>query len=268
VTAAVFALLQSPRRRRRVLWGSALALGAAAAAAVVVLVPERNSAKESFSDQPAQVVQNLDLRLRPAERRQIQHTVDRFVLAALDRSDPALAWKLAGPDLRGSTTARDWVAGRMPIPAFLVKGTHFPGWTNVVVGRDSVLFDVVLQPRTRSGGGAIAYNAQVVRRGNGWAVNRWYPVATFAPAGSRPAVVGPNDYAASARGENSETQGTLAPQWIAVPIGLFALGLAAVMTVVGRNWLRYRRVRRAFAGDGSRELPALPRNVQRTRSEQ
>jgi len=256
--AAVLAFLDSPRRRRRLLWIGICVVGAAAVTTTILLLPGRSSRPQAFSDQPAQVVEQRHPRLSAADRTSIEQTVDRFVIAALDRSNPALAWKLAGPDLRGSTTARDWDAGRMPIPPFRVRGRHFHGWTNVVVARDSVLFDVLLQPRAGVRSGAIAYNAQMIRRGGGWAVNRWYPVATFAAVGETPRVVGPNDYAAAGGAANSETSGQLGGEWIALPFGLLAFGVVVVVLLLGRNWLRFRRARKAFAATGSREMPTLP----------
>jgi hypothetical protein len=261
VATAVFSFLESPRRRRRFMWVSIGVVAALAAAVTIVLLPGRSHSTEKFSSRPAQVADTRQPRLRPAERRKIQRTVDQFVLAALDRSNPALAWKLAGPDLRGSTSAHDWVAGRMPIPVFHASETRFHGWTNVVIHPDSVLFDVVVQPRAGTKSGAIAYNGEVIRRGRGWAVNRWYPVATFSAKGERPTVVGPNDFGAAAPSGGSQTssgQGTLGAQWIAVPAGLFALGLAVVIFVIGRNVVRYRRARRGFATAESREMPTLP----------
>jgi hypothetical protein len=254
----VFAFLESPRRRRRLLWLGICVVGVAAVTTTILLLPERSSRPESFSDEPAQVVEQRQPRLSVVDRTSIERTVDRFVIAALDRSNPALAWKLAGPDLRGSTTARDWVEGRMPIPPFRARGRHFHGWTNIVVARNSVLFDVLLQPRAGVKSGAIAYNAQVIRRGGGWAVNRWYPVATFAAVGETPRVVGPNDYAAAGGAENSETSGQLGGEWIALPFGLLALGVVVVALLFGRNWFRFRRARKAFAATGSREMPKLP----------
>ena len=236
------------------------ALVVAAAAATIALLPGRSASNETFSDQPAQVVEQRHPRLSTAERRRIQRTVDRFVLAALDRSNPVLAWQLAGPDLRGSSSARDWAEGSMPIPEYPARGTRFHGWTQVVVARGSVLFDLLVQPRKGAKVGPIVYSAQVVRRRGGWAVNRWYPIAQLSRVGERPSVVGPNDFVAAGGGAaDSETSGALGAQWIAVPVGLFGLALVGVTLVLSRNWLRFRRARKTYATEKRHDLPPLPR---------
>lgn len=244
-------------------WLSACALAVASVAATIVLLPNRNTPRETFSDQPAQVAGRGNARLSAAEHRRINETVDRFVLAALDRSDPATAWALAGPDLRGTSTVADWATGTMPIPVYRARGTRFHGWTQVAVARDSVSFDLIVQPRAGSKDGPLALSVQVIRRANEWVVNRLYPVASFTPVGQQAHVVGPNDFAAAGRGEPAATRGTLRGKWIAAPAALFALGLLAVVLILSRNWLRFRRVRRAFATSSNSAMPSLPRNLRR-----
>jgi hypothetical protein len=50
------------------------------------------------------------LRMSATDRAAIGNLVDRFVKDAVLRRDLAAAWKLAGPDLRGGTTYKAWVA--------------------------------------------------------------------------------------------------------------------------------------------------------------
>ena len=239
------------------------ALAVASAALTIVLLPSRGTPRETFSDQPAQVAETGKARLSGAERRRIDATVDRFVLAALDRSDPATAWALAGPDLRGTSTVGEWAAGRMPIPVYRAKGTQFHGWTLVDVARNSVSFDLVVQPRAGSKAGPLALSVQVIRRGTGWAVNRMYPIASFTPVGQKARVVGPNDFGAAGRGAPAVNHGTLSGKWIAAPAALFGLGMLAVVLFLSRNWLRFRRARRAFVTSGNSTIPSLPRNLRR-----
>jgi len=222
---------------------------------VVVLLPRRHHAHETFSNEPAQVAEK-HVALSPADRKRIGTTVDRFLIAALDRSDPATAWRLAGPDLRGSAALADWTSGSMPVPVYRARGTHFPGWTQLSVTPGHVSFDLIVQPRAGSKEGAMALNVQVIRRGSSWAVNRLYPVATFTPVGQRPRVVGPNDFGALGGGEATDESGRLGAGWMAVPVGLFGLGLAVVAVVLGRNWWRYRRARRAISS--ASVMPTLP----------
>lgn len=239
------------------------ALVVASAATTIVLLPRGDGSRETFSDQPAQVAVTASTHLSAVERRRINRTVDRFVLAALDRSDPATAWALAGPDLRGTSTVADWAAGKMPIPVYRVRGSTFHEWTQVAVEPDSISFDLIVQPRAGSKAGALALSVQVIRRGHSWAVNRLYPIASFTPVGQRPQVVGPNDFAAAGRGEAAASRARLGGTWIVAPVALFALGMLAVGVVLGRNWWRFRRARRAFATSSSSAMPSLPRNLRR-----
>jgi hypothetical protein len=253
-------LPESPKRRRRLRWLALGALVASSAAVTIVLLPKDRPIAEQASNQPAQVAESRQAHLSTTDRVRINATVDRFLVAALDRRDPATAWALAGPDLRGSSTAADWAAGNMPLPRYPARGRHFRGWTQVDVGRNSVSFNLLVQPRASSKAGAMALSIQVVRRARSWAVNRAYPAATFTAVGEKPRVVGPNDFGALGRGEAATSKGTLSRKWFAVPVALFVLGLLGVALVVSRNWLRYRRARRAFAPTDAKAMPSLPRS--------
>lgn len=259
----VFRLPESPRRRRRLIGLSAVAFVVASAAAVIVLLPKGEKIQEQLSSRPAQVAEPAHARLRSADRRAINATLDRFIVAALDRRDPAAAWALAGPGLRGSSTSADWVAGHLPVPVYAVKGMHFPGWTQLDVARDRVSFNVLVQPRAGSKNGALALAVQVIRRAHAWVVNGLYPVATFSPVGQPGKVVGPADFGALGGGDPATSDGTIAGAWIAVPVGLFLFGLVVVALVIGRNWLRYRLARKRFASARNEAMPTLPASVRK-----
>jgi hypothetical protein len=259
----VFLIPESPRRRRHLFWLSVSACVVVSAAAVIVLLPKGHAIPERVSNEPAQVAEQGSTRLSPVDRRRIAATLDRFLVAALDRRDPAAAWALAGPGLRGSSTLADWAAGKMPIPVYPARGAHFRGWSQLDVSPDSVSFNLIVQPRAGSKSGALALAVQVVRSADTWVVDSLYPVASFTPVGERPHVVGPNDFGPVGRGQPAAAGGTLDVAWIAVPVGLFLVGLLVVMLVVGRNWLRYRRARKAFAGRRTETMPSLPSSPRR-----
>ena len=245
----------SPRRRRRIGWLAAAGSLVVLVGGGIFLLPSPHKLPETFSG-PASIDAPGQAHVSSPEQRRINTTVDRFVLAALDRSDPGTAWDLAGPDLRGTSTRADWVAGKIPVGLFPVAGTHFHGWTHISASPGAVTFDLLIQPRAGSQVGATAFSVQVTRRHGGWVVNRWYTQATFTPVGTKhPHIVGPNDFGAGTPGpvEGRADRARIARWWLAVPAGFFVLGLLAVGLVVSRNWLRCRRMRAAVRAERARD---------------
>ena len=61
----------------------------------------------------------------------------------------------------------------------------------------------------------------------------------------------PNDFGAGTPGpvEGRADRARLARWWLLVPVSFFVLGLLVVGIVVGRNWLRYRRMRAAVRAE-------------------
>lgn len=244
----------SPRRRRRIAWLSGLGVVAALAVGSIFLLPSPHKIHETFSG-AASVDTPGTTHVSPLVHRRIDATIDRFVLAALARGDLGTAWDLSGPDLRGTTTRADWIAGQTPVAQFPIAGKEFHGWTHVFARPNSVTFDLLIQPRAGAqlDGekiGATAFSVQVIRRHGTWAVNRWYTQATFSPVGTKhPHIVGPNDFGAAGRGDGQVQHGRIDHWWLALPIALFALGFLTVAIVVGRNWRRYRRMRAAVQAE-------------------
>ncbi len=190
--------------------------------------------------------------MTPAMRRAINSTLDRFVPAAIDRRDPALAWKLAGPGLRAGTTRRDWLRGDLPVHPYSFRGTSFHGWQLVYAHRDRVAVDLLLQPRRGSRQGPIVFGVDLVRRGPRWLVDSMYPAAVFSGADERPWVTGPADYRAGASRAKSHysrkpDEARLSAVWLAVPGVLFASLLLIPIGFVVYNVAADRRARRAYA---------------------
>ncbi len=257
----------SPRARRRIGWLGLTLAAAAAAALMVALLPGRSperTASPAAGAPTAQPAPGTTARrataLSAADRRAIDATLDRFVPAALERRDPGLAWELSGPDLRGSATRSDWVAGELPVFPFAPRGRAFHHWRPDVVEPGRVSFDLLLQPRDRREG-AITFSVELVRRGGRWLVDRWYPIATFTPVGQRPHVVGPNDFTPPAGAASTPDKARLAPAWLLVPAAVVGLLALVALALAARAWLRVRRGRRALALAGRTHMPELPSSV-------
>jgi hypothetical protein len=257
----------SPRARRRLFrFGIVLAAGGLVAVlALVVPNPKPPSAAPAKNSPPAQLV-GRSTRVSRAERREIDATLDRFLGAALDRSSPATAWRLAGPELKAGSSLREWRAGTSPIPYFPSREKTFRGWTTVDAGPRYVVFDgLVVHPRRGSRTSSWIFSGEVVKRGHHWLVNRLYTAAVMQrPTKTGTHQVGPNDYAAQSAPDAPPptNEGGIGKPWLIAAVALvglvflFPLGFAVVSIV------RSRRRRRQYAGARDRDLPPLPRSVQ------
>lgn len=261
----------SPRARRR-LFRFGIALTAAATIAGIALAlqsPKQPSSAPPKNAAPAQHV-TRSTRVTPKERRAINATLDKFLSASLDRSSPATAWRLAGPEMKSGSTLREWRAGTSPVPYFPTREKTFGGWDAVDAGPKYVVFDhLLVHPKSGAQTSASIFSGEVVKRGSHWLVNRLYTIAVMKrPTKAGTHQLGPQDYAApsaSGQGGGSQTSGggTLGKQWLLVGAGLvglvllFPLGFGIVSTV------RSRRRQKQYAAHRGRErdLPPLPRSV-------
>ena len=246
-------LPSSPRRRRRLAWAAGVAVALAIAAAIVVVAPRSKPLPSDASPggtpvTPAAAAER-EVALTPAMRRGIRRTLERFLPAAVQRRNAALAWELAGPGLRAGTTRRDWLAGRTPVFPFPVADANLEDWRPLYTYADRVGFDLLLQARKETRRGPIAVSVDVVRRGGRWLVDTWYVSAVFTGPDERPFVTGSPDFQAEASNKNAYerptfSQAKLSPIWFAVP-GVIVASLVVVplaLVLVGR-----RRARRAEA---------------------
>ena len=243
-----------------------IGLGAASAIALVVLLvpnPRPPNPAPPRHAPPAQLVTHSTY-VSAAERRAIDATLDRFLPAALDRRSPAVAWRLAGPELKAGSTLREWRRGDSPVPYYPARGTRFHDWTTIDAGPGYVVFNLLVHPLHGARTSAWVFSGEMVKRGGRWLVNRLYTIATLQPPtkhGQRE--VGPADFAAGSvrSGPPPVTKATLGKTWLAVVAALvglavlFPLGFALVSLL--RAGLRRRRGRRA----ADRALPPLPRRA-------
>jgi hypothetical protein len=183
-------------------------------------------------------------------RREINATLDRFVPAAVARRDPAAAWKLASPGMRGATTLRDWERGNLPVQPFPVAGSSFHGWRALFSTENRVALDLLLHPRKEARVGPIAVSVDLVRDDERWLVDAFYTTAVFNAPGELPWVAGQPDYGADGATAKSTyerpkfAESRLGSTWFLLPLGLVGGGLLAG---VGYLVFAVRRNRRAYA---------------------
>jgi hypothetical protein len=259
----------SPRVRRRLFrLGIALTVvGAIAGIALAVHSPKQPSSAPSRNAAPAQHLARTT-RVTPKERRQINATLDKFLSASLDRSSPATAWRLAGPELKSGSTLSEWKAGTSPVPYFPTREKTFTGWEAVDAGPNYVVFDhLLVHPKHGSQTSASIFSGEVVKSGSHWLVNRLYTIAVMKrPTKTGTHQVGPQDYAApsasSQSGAGQTSGGSLGKQWLLVGVGIVGLALLFPLGFAIASALRSRRRQKQYMEHRNRDLPPLPRSLQ------
>lgn len=255
--------LASPRRRRRLKWVLAACVVVAAIVLPILLVPQppQPSVAPPRNAPKAQAVAHSTY-VSPAERRAIDSVLDRFLPAALPHSSMATAWRLAGPELKGGTTLREWLHGTSPIPYYPVAGKTFHDWTTIDAGPGYVTFNLLVHPRRGAGTkSAWVFSGEVIRGHSGWLVNRLYTIALFAPpTKSGRHEVGPADFAAGAPsgGTAPLKHGIIAKQWLIAVVAVIALVVLFPLGFFLASILRARRLQRRYRRPREEELPPLP----------
>lgn len=252
------------------MWISLPVLTAGAVAAIMVLIPEpaQPNLNPSKNAPPAKVRAPISTQVSAVERRGINATLDKFLSAGLNHNSMATAWRLAGPELKGGTTLREWERGTSPIPYYPTHETAFHGWTTIDAGPNYVVFNILVHPR-RGATSSWVFSGEVIKHRSGWVVNRLYTVATMQrPTKQGQKEVGPADFQAGpAAAGIPVSKGALSTTWLLAIVGIigmvlvFPLGFGIAVAVKGR------RRRREYEGSRSRSLPPLPNRPQHTAGE-
>lgn len=262
----------SPRARRRFArLGIALALvGAVTGILVAVRGPKQPSASPARNAPPAQLVKQ-SRHVSAADRRAIDKTLDQFIPAALGGSSPRTAWRLAGPELKGGTSLREWRHGTSPIPYYPPRGKTFHSWTTIDAGPTYVDFDLLVHPQHGPKGSSQVFSGQMLKQGDHWVVNGLYTIAVFArPDKKGRHEVGPADFAAGAAAQSSGGapppsghSAALGKVWLLAIAGVIVLALLFPVGFAVVSVVRSRRARQQYqARSDARALPPLPRTTQ------
>src|SRR5262249_56931876 len=115
----------TPRRRMPVQlrrwapWLAGLVLVAGIIVAIVHFVPGKSAPPAAVSKTPPAKA--------PAQPKTVKlsksatGTARKFVQTAVGREDLAAAWKIAGPDIRGGLTHKQWMTGNIPVVPYPIK---------------------------------------------------------------------------------------------------------------------------------------------------
>jgi hypothetical protein len=253
--------------------GTALAIvGTVTGILVLVRGPKGPSASPAKNAPPAQLV-NQSKHVSAADRREIDRTLDQFIPAALGGRSAQTAWRLAGPELKGGTTLREWRHGTSPIPYYPPRDKTFHSWTTVDAGPTYVDFNLLIHPQHGPKGSSEVFSGQMLKRDGHWVVNGLYTIAVFArPDKKGRHEVGPADFAAGPAAQSSGSapppsghSASLGKVWLFAIAGVIVLVLLFPLGLGVASVIRSRRARQRYqARSEARALPPLPRSAQRS----
>jgi hypothetical protein len=200
----------------------------------------------------AKLARPVNLRVRPAQRRAVDRLLDRFIPAGVGRRSMATAWRLAGPELKATSTLRQWRNDVSPIPYYPVAGKTFHNWVTFDAGPNFVEFGLLVFPRRTSRLDAWALFGVVVHRGSRWLVDRLYTAATYNRAG---VLTGPADLVVRPLGPGRPLpKPVLGRGWLLGVVGAIVLLFLFTPAFLFASFLRNRRPWR----HPNQPLPPLP----------
>jgi hypothetical protein len=195
-------------------------------------------------------------RLKPAERRAINTTIDRFVTTAVQRHDLGASYDLVTPAMRTGISRRAWAHGTTNVMAFPARGIRFHGWTLDLAQPGYVMVDLLLQPRRHAREGPMIFTFELKRLHGQWRVASFIPSASFAGAEKTGSMKAFGDYGPLA--QTNPKPKHVNRLFLVGPALVLLLIVSIPATIVLRSWRRNRRAERAFGKPLSRELPPLP----------
>ena len=195
-------------------------------------------------------------RLKPAERKAIDTTLDRFVAAAVQRHDLAAAYDLVTPSMRTGISRRAWAHGTTNVMAYPARGTRFHGWTVDLAQPGYVMLDLLLQPRPHAHKGPMIFTFELRRVHGRWLVASFIPSASFAGAERTGSMQAFADYGPLAS-KNPKPK-HVDRLYLIGPALVVLLIVALPVGIVLRSWRRNRRAEREYGKPLPRSLPPLP----------
>ena len=195
-------------------------------------------------------------RLKPAEKRAIDATLDRFVPAAVQRHDLAASYDLVTPAMRTGISRRAWAHGTTNVMAYPARGTRFHGWTLDLAQPGYVMLDLLLQPRRHTHKGPMIFTLELRRVHGHWLVASFIPSASFAGAERTGSMQAFADY--GPLGSRNPKPKHVNRLFLLGPALVVLLIAGTPVAIVLRSWRRNRRAEREFGRPLPRELPPLP----------
>jgi hypothetical protein len=145
-------------------------------AAIVAFAPNQNAAPEKFSNTPA--VEPVKPKTVPLSK-EASAVAKQFVLTAVARRNLDVAWKLAGPNMRGTLTHKQWMTGNIPVVPYPVNAHTFAPYKIDYSFKDAALIEIALLPPKGQNIKPQAFFLRLEKVGKGanahWIVNNWVP---------------------------------------------------------------------------------------------
>jgi hypothetical protein len=245
----ISSLVQSYRWRRRLAWsGSALALLVGIAAAAILL-PKDHGKRYQLNATGTEPPQSYtpppkEVRVTPQQRRAVNATLIAFVRTGVTRSDPAAAWALTTPEMRGGIKRTDWDNGDLPVLPFRANLGSVDDWTVINSYPGDLTVDLLLQPRAGSKTGPIAFAVELKQRKGRWLVDSMVPEQAFGPSGPTAA---PKPLPKNFKGE--EPKARLSPLYFIIPGALLGLIVLVPLSIALLGVVRARRIERRYRRD-------------------
>jgi hypothetical protein len=239
-------LPSSARARRRLVRLGVVAIVGGGIAIGVTVIPNHSgrTVEHLRPGKPDLVAVDRQVPLRAPDRAAINRLLDRFVVTAVARRNPAEAFALATPALRAGTTRTAWNRGDVPVQPLPVRGTRFHGWDPSYSFRNEVNFELLVHARAGSRPSAITYSVDVKRINGRWLVDSFIPNAIFDPPGAKGRVITQLDYGPGARTVAAEKH--VSSVWRNLPLLLLALPVLGLLGLLGYGLHRHRRNKRIY----------------------
>jgi hypothetical protein len=240
--------LSSPRRRRRLAWGSVIASFVGGLVAVAVLWPDVERPPETMSTEPAVVVtEPEDVPLTKEARAATIGVANVFLKSAVKRDHPERSWDVVHPALREGYTKASWATGDIPVVPYPVDAAIYRldySHPNLVGWKVSVY------PPKGSTQPAMTFYMDVTLSGAGeerrWRVSNWSPASMASTASGGPAAAEGSSPFAIDRPAGDDLESRINPAWLLLAF----VPLALVVLVVGgkgvRDWRRAAAVERSY----------------------
>ncbi len=260
------AIVSSPRRRRRLAWGTGVATLVATLVTVGVVWPNTAEKVPSTLEpgKPRVYHPPKAVKLTRTSRAEALATAANFVKTAVARRNVDRSWLLTSPALRQGFTREQWANGTIPVVPYPVAQAR---WKLDYSYANAVGLQVLLIPTVRSGMRPNLFLMELKPVGDRW--HRRWVVDSFTPSGvANPALQAPSSGppgGANAIGLPSldptvvgGSGGRLGATWLFVPIALFGI-VPLVLAVFGvRSWRRSRRAERAYREHAERRAGVTP----------
>src|SRR5262245_10651546 len=174
-----------PLLRRLVPWFAGAVLVAGIIVAIVHYTSNTNGPPEAASTPPPAKPAVAEKKV--ALSKDATSVARKFIQTAVGRKDLAEGWKLAGPDVRGGLTHKEWMTGNIPVVPYPIAALATARFKIDYSFRNEALIEVALLPRpgAKIKPQVFALQMSRVRAPGGtrhWVVNSWVPKsATLVP---------------------------------------------------------------------------------------